>query len=577
MARWIHFLLAFAVPALASQQKPLGVKDRPNIVFILTDDQDLHIKSLEYMPLVQKHLVDRGTSYNRHYCSTAICCPSRVTLWTGKNAHNTNVTDVFPPYGGYPKFVDQGLNENYLPVWLQEAGYSTFYAGKLFNAHSVDNYADPFPKGFTSSDFLLDPYTYQYLNATFQRNREEPVSWSGHYSTDVLAVKASGLLDEAVALGKPFFLTVATNAPHSNVPTFDPEDGLSGLPIFTAPIPAKRHENLFADVRVPRTENFNPDKHGGASWIKDLPQLNDTVLDYNDYFYRSRLRALQAVDELVEGVVQQLDDLGILDNTYIIYSTDNGFHISQHRLHPGKECGFEEDIHIPLIVRGPNVPEGETADIVTAHTDLAPTILKIAGQNPRDDFDGTAIPLDREGIAQASLHRQEHVNVEFWGDAIPEGKFGYSVDEGKIIGLGLNNTYKGLRLIGDGYDLYYSVWCTNEHELFDLVNDPYQVRNIYPHESRSGAVTTILGIPLSKIIPRLDALLLVTKSCKAATCVEPWKVLHPQGDVGSLSDALSPAYDAFYEEIKTKVAYDRCELGYIVESEGPQSPPIFGQ
>ena len=124
---------------------------RPNIVFILTDDQDLHLNSLDYLPFVQKHLLQEGTFYKRHFCTIALCCPSRVSLWTGKAAHNTNVTDVKPPYGGYPKFVSQGLNDDFLPLWLQAAGYNTYYTGKLFNAHTVDNYDSPHVNGFTGS------------------------------------------------------------------------------------------------------------------------------------------------------------------------------------------------------------------------------------------------------------------------------------------------------------------------------------------------------------------------------------------------------------------------------------------
>jgi hypothetical protein len=93
-----------------TDQVPLGGTEaetpragaRPNIVFIITDDQDLHLGSLDYLPFVKKHLIDKGTSYKRHYCTTALCCPSRVSLWTGKQAHNTNVTDVSPPYGKSP-------------------------------------------------------------------------------------------------------------------------------------------------------------------------------------------------------------------------------------------------------------------------------------------------------------------------------------------------------------------------------------------------------------------------------------------------------------------------------------------
>jgi arylsulfatase A-like enzyme len=173
----MHWLIALAAlltslhNASEAQQIPLQVGGkRPNIVFILTDDQDVHLSSLDYMPFVRKHILDQGTYFNKHYCTTAVCCPSRATLWTGKAAHNTNITDVNPPYGtqkflfgyailistgGYPKFVAGGFNENYLPVWLQQAGYNTYYTGKLFNVHTVENYNSPFAAGFTGNVNLL--------------------------------------------------------------------------------------------------------------------------------------------------------------------------------------------------------------------------------------------------------------------------------------------------------------------------------------------------------------------------------------------------------------------------------------
>jgi arylsulfatase A-like enzyme len=194
--------------------------------------------------------------------------------------------------------------------------------------------------------------------------------------------------------------------------------------------------------------------------VSRLPQQDQENLDFNDEFYRNRLRALQVVDEIIEGVVTRLSDYGILDNTYIFYSSDNGYHIGQHRLQPGKECGFEEDINVPLIVRGPGVPEGEVSDLVTSHTDLAPTFLSLANVKPRPDFDGAAIPLTTSAIGEAKDTRHEHVNVEYWGFALAEGNYGQK--------MFWNNTYKGLRLIGNGYSFYYSVWCSGEHELYDL-------------------------------------------------------------------------------------------------------------
>ena len=156
--------------------------------------------------------------------------------------------------------------------------------------------------------------------------------------------------------------------------------------------------------------------------MRNLPRQNESNVAYNDHFYRQRLRALQAVDELVDSIFSRLENYGILDNTYVFYSTDNGYHIGQHRLQPGKECGFEEDINIPLIVRGPHVPEGVTTDIVTSHTDLASTFLKIIGEKPRPDSDGLAIPLTEVEIVEAQSDRGEHVNVEYWGFAVGEGK-----------------------------------------------------------------------------------------------------------------------------------------------------------
>ncbi|PMD52394.1 Arylsulphatase [Hyaloscypha bicolor E] len=573
-------LVTVLVTAISGRrQQPIAPNGdgRANIVVILTDDQDLHMDSVDYMPLLKKQVIDHGTFYKHHYCSTAICCPSRVTLWTGRNAHNTNVTDVFPPYGGYPKFVAQGFNRNWLPLWLQAAGYSTYYTGKLFNAHTIENWNSPHPAGWTSSDFLLDPHTYQYLNASFQRNQYPPVSHEGQYSTDVLAGKAYGLLEEGVQSGKPFFLTVAPMAPHSNVDPFPvtgtPEAALKEIRM-TAPISAERHKHLFPDVKVPRRSNFNPEKPGGASWIKRLAKLTDEVIEYNDDFYRARLQTLQAVDELVEGVVTRLEDAGILHNTYIFYTTDNGYHISQHRLNPGKECGFEEDINIPLIVRGPGVPVGES-QVVTAQTDLAPTFLKIAGAKwGWDGLDGSPVPLNKKQLENAKKERQEHVNVEFWGRIIPEGKHRFSLDDGKIVDYGPNNTYKALRVVGPKYNLYYSVWCTNEHELYDLTTDPGQLNNIYPTSSSESEIT-ILGVPVSKLLPRLDTLLMVTKSCKGRTCVQPWSVIHPAGNVKTLHGALNKRYDSFYASVSASVSFEKCELGYILESEGPQEAVVF--
>ncbi|KUI58056.1 Arylsulfatase [Cytospora mali] len=483
-------------------------------------------------------------------------------MWTGKAAHNTNVTDLRPPYGGYPKFIDQGFNEKYLPVWLQAAGYNTYYVGKLFNAHSIWNYDNPCPMGWTGSEFLLDPYTYEYWNATMQRNRDPPRSYEGQYSTDVIAEKTYGFLHDALQSERPFFLTIAPTAPHSNV-----KNGTQ-----SPPRPADRHKHLFPEAKVPRTPSFNPDTPSGVSWISRLPIQSEGNVEYNDEWYRNRLRTLQAVDEMIDTLVKKLDDAGALESTYIFFSTDNGYSIGQHRRQPGKQCAFEDDINIPLIVRGPGVPKNHVSDVVTSHTDIAPTILEIAGVDvatqARYELDGAPIPLHSSLVTPE--WKQEHVNVEMWGIILSEGKYGFDLYH--------NHTYKAVRVIGEGYSFLYTVWCSGEHELYDMINDPWQMKNIYGNEddehylfnvaddSQSSNLRNIV-VTRGALKVRLDALLLVLKSCQQEECRSPWRALHPMGGVWNLKDALHVQYDDMYA-CMPRVEYDKCERGYIPGSEG---------
>ncbi|BCS21427.1 sulfatase family protein [Aspergillus puulaauensis] len=523
-------LVAFAGLSALSEASP---KSRPNFLFVFTDDQDLTMNSIEYMPHVSSRIRDQGIDFTNHFVTTALCCPSRVSLWTGRQAHNTNVTDVSPPYGGYPKFISQGFNDDWFPVWLQNAGYNTYYVGKLFNAHSVQTYNNPFVKGFNGSDFLLDPFTYSYWKSSYQRNREPPKSYAGRYTTDVTEEKALGFLDDALEDKKhPWFLTVAPIAPHFEQ---DP-DRTAGTPP-QAPIPAPRHAHLFPDTRVPRTPSFNPLNQTGPSWIKDLKRQNQSVVDYEDFFYRQRLRALQGVDEMVDKLLNRLERSGQLNNTYVIYSSDNGFHIGQHRLPPGKSTSYEEDIRVPFFVRGPGIKPGQTDSQVTTHIDFAPTIFELLGLPLRKDFDGTPMRIAKDSAAVA----HEHVTVEYWGAAVLEGDYANLSPESTY--RMPNNTYKSARIVSEKYNLFYAA-------------DPHQIHNVY----------TSAPQPFKN---RLDALLLVLKSCAGSTCIKPWDELHPDGSVQSLVDALDPQYDEFYAGLP-RVAYSICEDGYLIAAEGPQ-------
>ncbi|KAJ5676598.1 uncharacterized protein N7477_002231 [Penicillium maclennaniae] len=363
-------------------------------------------------------LVQKGVTYPKHYCSVALCCPSRGNLWTGHMLHNTNVTDVSAPYGGYPKVVSAGWNDNYLPPWMQDAGYNTYYVGKLWNSHTEQIYNKPYVRGFNGSDFLLDPWTYRYYYARMTRNGQPPVNYNGNYSIDIIADKAAGFFDEALKLDRPWMLTVASNAPHANG-SHSPERDATW---FGRPEYAPRHANLFNHHTAPRDASFNKLVDGAVSWFENIPELSQKEIDYIDLFQRCRLRALQAVDDLIERLIDKLEKVGELDNNYIFYSTDNSHHLGQHRMQPGKNCGFgkfvlnarvlpvlittETDINVPLIVRGPGLPENQTFDAVTSHTDLAPTFLSLPKLQGRDSMEklsrgyyGPAIRMRRRNMS----------------------------------------------------------------------------------------------------------------------------------------------------------------------------------
>ncbi|KAF5584014.1 arylsulfatase [Fusarium subglutinans] len=424
-----------------------------------------------------------------------------------------------------------------------------------------------------------------YWNATWQKDQGAPVSREGTYNTDDLSDKTINYIREAHAAGKPFFIGSAPIATHSEVVvrpdtyngTISPTDP-SIQPLILPPKPAKRHTDMVRDLKLPRTPNFNPKEPNGVSWVAQRPRLNQTYVDYGDNFFRLRLESLLAVDEMVDRIFKELESLDIMDNTYIIYTSDNGYHISQHRLPPGKQCGFEEDINVPLLIRGPGVPKGVVSDAMTSHTDLAPSIFRMAGVKPRHEFDGLAVPLTGDELERASQRRAEHIGIEFWGLAADEG-----IDSVIMSDL---NTYKGIRLHSKDYNLYYAVHCTNEHELYDMTVDPYQINNLLPSgkngtgmpiASYAGSNVKINKKPLLSIVSRLDALLMAMKSCKGETCIKPWKVLHPDGDVNSLKDALKNKYDSSYLHTadKNSASFNMSMSGYVVTAEGPQDPSIY--
>ncbi|KAK5165839.1 uncharacterized protein LTR77_008762 [Saxophila tyrrhenica] len=549
-------LLRLAEVGLAATPKA----KKPNVIVILADDQDMLLDSLSVQPNVVNQIGKQGVTYNKHYCTVAWCCPSRVNFLTGRAAHNTNVTTLTPPYGGWSKFMSEGHNDNWLPVWINTSGIKTFYAGKLMNGYSNNNFDRPaHPKGWHDSSFLIDPWTYNYFNSHWTNGYTDKVkAYPGVHTTHVNAEKALGWLDNLGKNKDQFFMMIATVAPHMGVAAG------SG-----APPPPASQKGKFLNQVSPRRPNFNPDTPSGNSWIRGLPKLSKADVKSGDEVHVGRLQNLAGIDEVVGDIIDKLKKYDIFDNTYIIYTSDNGFHIGNHRLKPGKRCPYEEDINVPLLIRGPNVAKGVVSTVANHHTDMAPTILEMLGVPLRPDFDGGPIAYTANDFK--SQRKNEHVQVEFWdGGFAPNGYRGEESGQ-----LYFNNTYKALRIWNpdDNFSALYSVWCDNSKEFYDMSSDYAQMHNLLLPKAIAGA-PKYWKRPLPQLVARLDTLLLVLKGCKKEACRKPWDQIFPKDTVNNVEQAMDAKYDDFFRK-QPKVHYKSCKGGNVISNEGPQKANVW--
>ena len=264
-----------------------------------------------------------------------------------------------------------------MATWVKEQGYRTAFFGKYLNGYN-ETYIPP---GWDEWYAV----TGNYLSHTFNENGH----WSSYepesdYDTDVMSDKASDYVTRTAGADPPFFtadrpflMWIGTKAPHQPA------------------TPAPRDENAYPDVSLPHPPSFDErDVSDKPGWVSDNPPLSPEQKRYMEELYRKRLQSMLAVDDMIGDLVEALRDSGELDNTYIVFTSDNGFHLGQHRLGAGKWTPYEEDIRVPLIVRGPGVPEGETLHHMVLNNDLAPTFADLAGAEPPSFVDGRSlVPL----------------------------------------------------------------------------------------------------------------------------------------------------------------------------------------
>lgn len=420
--------------------------ESPNIVLINLDDADVDLLADwaldSYLPNIRRFFGEQGIRLANFHSIAPLCGPSRASLFRGQYPHNTGVTQNAL---GWKIFHDRGYTDDEIGAWMRDAGYATALVGKYCHeeypiASRDGSYVPP---GWDTFHASLGGSYFGTLRIVDGDRRPELTSV---YRTDAERDSAQTvILNHDPAM--PLFLYLAPFAPHG---TRDPRGMV-----------ADRHQTAFSGIVVPRTPDYNEaDVSDKTPQFASLPALTADDVDRLDANYRDRVRAMLAVDDLVGQLFADLEARDMLDTTYVILTSDNGYQLGHHRdLH--KKDPFDRVTRVQAFVRGPGLPQGVTMNHLVGHIDLVPTILELAGVGPQPYVDGKSfVPLLERGAA---------IDATDWQDAIL-----IENTEGKVVrGVELDLEYVALRRYSD----VYVEWANGDREYYDMESDPYQLQN----------------------------------------------------------------------------------------------------
>lgn len=487
-------------------------RPRPSFVVIQTDDQTLEQlyatfapvgQPIEAMPNTRALIAGRGATFNRYYTPYSLCAPSRASLMTGRYAHSDGLKGNVQPEGGYSGFAYRAAATHNIATWLQAAGYRTIHVGKFLNGYGEAPYSAPTeePPGWNAWHTVLksdsDHYYYGYElndNGSVDGPFGDPGSWETReygerddfgcptaplngkpcfYETDVLSRIASEELAGTPA-ERPFYLQLDYTAPHGD---FRRPAG---------PEPPTRYYGLFEGAPLPDdgAEGFNEGNvNDKPRFIREAPFLSPTEIHAYHVYYDMALASLRGVDDGVRQIVETLGAMHRLRNTYVIFTSDNGFFYGQHRLVGGKFLAYEPATHLPLLIRGPGIAPGSETGELASTIDIAPTILELAGAEPDKSVDGRSLypfahdpglrtrrPLLFESFVQTA-------DVEEAGGTKPAkpAKASRARESGAAASIvAPPKNYEGIRL----GPYKYIEWPDGEKELYDITKDPYELNNI---------------------------------------------------------------------------------------------------
>lgn len=477
MGRFRNVYVCFTVVFIAFNAQ--AKCEKPNFVIFITDDQDLTLDGMKPMKSVQNFIANKGAVFVNSYAASPICCPSRASILSGRYQHNHGTVNNSIAGGCYSDSWRKIENKTYAAILKEQGDYETFYAGKYLNQYGEKAAGGPsiVPTGWSHWHGLVG--NSRYYNYTLSHNGV-PQFYGDKYLTDVINDLALDFL--LYNSSKPFLMVLAPPSPHQP---------------FT---PAPRHQGVFKDVTVKRTPHFNivpKDKH----WLMRMPPspLPEDMIPELDQVFRSRWESLLAVDQMVANVVHGLAEKGVLEKTYLVYTSDNGYHIGQFSQVYDKRQPYESDIAVPLVISGPGIQSKTLIHEPTINIDLAPTIVSLAGLSPPASMDGRSVDQflfaqksEKDLALKTPEFEDRQMLIEYHGegsketiDAACPWKFDGNMSEcypqyACKCQDSVNNTYACVRHLHPKINFKYCSFQDTEQfeEAYDLATDPYELTNI---------------------------------------------------------------------------------------------------
>ena len=401
---------------------------RPNILLITTDDMDE--RSMENFPDLQREIgagsgLGAGATFENSYVTQSLCCPSRTSMLTGMYSHNHRVRGNGASFGGLEGFQKEGHERANIATRLDNGGYRTVFIGKYLNEYR-GGYV---PKGWDRWYGYQGGYKGEEFSL-FENGRA--VRYDPHRRLDTYVMSDKAVEEIRTSGDRPFFMWLSFHAPHS--PSLYP----------------RKYAAAFSDARIPRVPSI------GEPLLADKPRWVRKHAGYapEDEKQRRRLRSMLAVSESVTDVMQTLALTGELANTYVVFTSDNGLRLGEHDIPRGKKTAYEEDVSVPLYVRGPGIPAGAVYDNIALNIDLAPTFADWGDVNAPPGADGRSLASVFEN---ATAPWRTAFLIEHWRDRKADAPY--------------IPTYKAVHT----RDAVYVRYATGEKELYRLDRDPYQL------------------------------------------------------------------------------------------------------